>query len=100
MVEVAGTRVTLRSITLDDVDALIAGQEQDPASFGPGGEEGRERLRRQGERNPTLENGGVLAPPAAGGGGVGGGGRGGRAEKRLPARGLRDRETTLWGVAR
>ena len=61
MAEVAGARVRLRPITLDDVDALVAAQEAEPASFGPSGDEGRERLRRQVERRPTLEADGFLS---------------------------------------
>jgi ribosomal-protein-alanine N-acetyltransferase len=60
MVDVAGTRVRLRSLTLADVDALVAAAESDPATFGSGGDERRERLRKQVERNPTLEDGGFL----------------------------------------
>ena len=60
MVDVAGTRVRLRSLTLEDVEPLAAAMEVDRRSFGPGGEEGRARLRKQVERNPTLEDGDFL----------------------------------------
>ena len=60
MVDVVGTRVRLRSLTLEDVEPLAAGMEADPRSFGPGGEEARARLRKQVERNPTLEDGDFL----------------------------------------
>ena len=43
------------------VDALVEVADADPASFGGGGEERRQRLRKQVERNPTLEDGGFLA---------------------------------------
>jgi RimJ/RimL family protein N-acetyltransferase len=60
MVDVVGNRVRLRSLTLEDVEPLAAGMEADPTSFGPGGEEARARLRKQVERNPTLEDGDFL----------------------------------------
>ena len=60
MVDVVGTRVRLRSLTLEDVEPLAAAMEVDRRSFGPGGEEGRARLRKQVERNPTLEDGDFL----------------------------------------
>jgi RimJ/RimL family protein N-acetyltransferase len=60
VVEVIGTQVRLRSLTLDDIDALVTARSADPATFGPGGEDAREQLRKQVERNPTLENGGFL----------------------------------------
>ncbi|MFN2469692.1 MAG: GNAT family N-acetyltransferase [Gaiellaceae bacterium] len=60
MVDVSGPRVRLRPLTVDDIEALVAGREADPASFGPRGDEARERLRKQIERNPTLQDGGLL----------------------------------------
>jgi RimJ/RimL family protein N-acetyltransferase len=60
VVDVTGTQVRLRSLTLDDIDALLAARDADPDTFGPGGEEARERLRKQVERNPTLADGGFL----------------------------------------
>ena len=60
MVDVVGTRVRLRSLTLEDVEPLAAAMEVDKRSLGPGGEVARERLRKQVERNPTLEDGEFL----------------------------------------
>lgn len=60
MIDVVGTRVRLRSLTLEDVEPLAAAKEADRRSFGPGGEEARAKLRRQVERNPTLEDGGFV----------------------------------------
>ncbi|MEP6978889.1 MAG: hypothetical protein ABI948_12630, partial [Thermoleophilia bacterium] len=60
MVDMVGTRVRLRSLTLEDVEPLAAAMEVDSRSFGPGGEEARARLRKQVERNPTLEDGDFL----------------------------------------
>ena len=60
MVDVVGTRVRLRSLALEDVEPLAAAMEADARSFGPGGEEARARLRKQVERNPTLEDGAFL----------------------------------------
>ena len=60
MVDLVGTRVRLRSLTLEDVVPLAAAKEVDARSFGPGGEEARARLRKQVERNPTLEDGGFM----------------------------------------
>jgi RimJ/RimL family protein N-acetyltransferase len=60
MVDVAGTRVRLRSLTFADVVALVAAYRADPASSRAGGDDMPERLRRQIERDPTLENGGFL----------------------------------------
>ena len=42
------------------MELLAALADGEPASFGPGGVAGRERLRRQIERKPTLRDGGVL----------------------------------------
>ncbi len=53
--------VRLRPLELGDVDALVDAHDSDPASFTPTGEEARERLRRQIERRPTLEDGGFLS---------------------------------------
>jgi RimJ/RimL family protein N-acetyltransferase len=60
VVDIAGAKVRLRSPTLADVDVLVAARDADPATFGPGGEEARARLRRQVERNPTLDDGGFI----------------------------------------
>ena len=60
MIDVAGTRVRLRSLTLDDVEPLAAAREVDDTSFGPRGEEARARLRDQIERSATLEDGEYL----------------------------------------
>jgi N-acetyltransferase len=60
VVELTGTRVRLRSLTLDDVDALVVARDADPATFGPGGAEARERLRKQVGRSPTLADGGFI----------------------------------------
>ena len=49
MIDLPGKRVRLRSVTLDDIDALAAAGE-DP-----------EKLRRRIARNPTLANGGFLS---------------------------------------
>lgn len=54
------TGVRLRPLELGDVDALVDAHDDDPASFAPTGDEARERLRRQIERRPTLEDGGFL----------------------------------------
>ena len=56
----AETRVRLRPLELGDVEALVASHDDDPASFLPAGDEARERLRKQIERRPTLEDGGFL----------------------------------------
>lgn len=61
MSDAAETRVRLRQLELGDVDALVAAHDDDPASFSPAGEEARERLRKQIERKPTLEDGGFLS---------------------------------------
>ena len=60
MVELNGTRVRLRSLTLDDVEPLARNADSDPTNLGPGGKAARERLRKQLERNPTLEDGGFV----------------------------------------
>jgi RimJ/RimL family protein N-acetyltransferase len=60
VIDIAGNRVRLRSLTLDDVEPLAAAMEADATSFGPGGEEARARLRKQIERSPTLEDGEFL----------------------------------------
>lgn len=52
--------IRLRPLELDDIDALVASHDDDPASFAPLGDLGRERLRKQIERRPTLEDGGFL----------------------------------------
>ncbi|MBA3246268.1 MAG: GNAT family N-acetyltransferase [Actinobacteria bacterium] len=60
MIEIVAERVSLRSPTLEDVEALAALTEDDPASFASPGADGRERLRSQIERHPTLDDGGFL----------------------------------------
>ena len=60
MLEPADSRVRLRPIEVGDIEALVAAHDNDPASFAPAGDEARERLRRQIERSPTLEDGGFL----------------------------------------
>jgi RimJ/RimL family protein N-acetyltransferase len=60
MDETAETRIRLRPLELDDIDDLVASHDGDPASFAPPGDQGRERLRKQIERRPTLEDGGFL----------------------------------------
>lgn len=60
MVKPAGSSVRLRPLELGDVEALAAAHEDDPASFASHGEEARERLRKQIERRPTLEDGGFV----------------------------------------
>ena len=57
----AETRVRLRPLELGDVEALVAAHDDDPASFAPAGDEAKERLRKQIERRPTLEDGGFLS---------------------------------------
>ena len=57
MIDVAGTRVRLRSLTLDDIEPLAAAREADDTSFGPRGEEARARLRKEIARSSTLEEG-------------------------------------------
>jgi RimJ/RimL family protein N-acetyltransferase len=61
VVEVRGTRVRLRPLTLADVEPLAAAADEDPGNLGPGGDDRRERLRRQIERSPTLVSEGFLA---------------------------------------
>ena len=53
-------RIRLRPLELRDVEALVAAHDDESASFAPVGEEARERLRKQIERRPTLEDGGFL----------------------------------------
>jgi len=53
--------IRLRPLELRDVDELVEATGDEPTSFAPGGEEGRERLRRQIERAPTLADGGFFA---------------------------------------
>ena len=60
MIEIVGKRVRLRSLTLDDVEPLIAAREADETSFGPSGEEARARLREQIGRGFTPEDGEYL----------------------------------------
>jgi RimJ/RimL family protein N-acetyltransferase len=58
VVELAGTRVVLRALTLDDVDVLA----EDDAH--------RERLQKQVDRSPTLDDGGFLGLVVVGDGAV------------------------------
>jgi RimJ/RimL family protein N-acetyltransferase len=60
VIDVAGTRVRLRSLRLDDIEPLAAAREVDETSFGPRGEEARARLRKQIQRSATLEDGEYL----------------------------------------
>jgi RimJ/RimL family protein N-acetyltransferase len=60
VVELAGTAVRLRPLTLDDVEAFAASTDG-AGDFGPSGEGLRERLRRQIEKAPTLEADGFLS---------------------------------------
>ena len=60
MSEPTENRVRLRPLQHDDIDDLVASHDDDPASFAPLGDLGRERLRREIERGPTLEDGGFL----------------------------------------
>ena len=60
MIDVVGTRVRLRSLTLDDLEPLAAAREADETSFGPGGEQARARLRKEIQRSATLEDGEYL----------------------------------------
>lgn len=79
------SEVRLRPLTLDDVDAFVAGGENDPGSFGPKGEERRARLRQQIERNPnpSLGDRGVLSLAIENDGRLIGG-----VEARAPKRGF------------
>jgi RimJ/RimL family protein N-acetyltransferase len=61
VVDVHGTRVRLRSLTLADVEPLVAGAERDRGNLGPRGDEARGRLRRQIERAPTLAGDGFVS---------------------------------------
>jgi RimJ/RimL family protein N-acetyltransferase len=61
VVDVRGTRVRLRPLTLGDVEPLAAAADGDRGNLGPGGDERRERLRRQIERSPTLGADGFLS---------------------------------------
>jgi RimJ/RimL family protein N-acetyltransferase len=61
MAETTESGVRLRPLELDDIDELVASHDDDPASFAPAGDEARERLRKQIERRPTLEDGGFLS---------------------------------------
>ena len=60
MGEATENRVRLRPLHLDDIDDLVASHDDDPASFAPPDDLGRERLRKQIDRAPTLEDGGFL----------------------------------------
>jgi RimJ/RimL family protein N-acetyltransferase len=61
MGEPTDTRVRLRPLELSDIDDLVASHDEEPASFAPPGDQGRERLRKQIARRPTLEDGGFLS---------------------------------------
>ena len=56
MIDIVGKRVRLRSLTLPDVEPLVAAREADGTSFGPPGQEARARLREQIARGSTLED--------------------------------------------
>ena len=60
MGEPAKNRVRLRPLELDDIEALVAAHDGDPASFAPEGDAARERLRKLIERSPTLADGGFV----------------------------------------
>lgn len=60
VVELSGQHVRLRPPAAADVDALVGSRDDDPG-FAAQGEEAREQLLRQIERNPTLEDGGFLS---------------------------------------
>ena len=57
----AEARVRLRPLALEDIEALVAGHDDDPYSLAPAGDAARERLRKQIERRPTLEDGGFVS---------------------------------------
>jgi RimJ/RimL family protein N-acetyltransferase len=54
MPELTGSSVRLRPLTREDIEPLVAAREGDSSTFGPSGEDARERLRKQVERNLTL----------------------------------------------
>jgi RimJ/RimL family protein N-acetyltransferase len=58
--ELTGATVRLRALTSEDIEPLVAAREGDPSTFGPGGDDARERLRKQVERNLTLANDGFV----------------------------------------
>ena len=61
MIDLSRSGVRLRPPTFDDVDALVAAADDDPANLGlGGGDAARRRLRGQVERPPTLEDDGLL----------------------------------------
>jgi RimJ/RimL family protein N-acetyltransferase len=60
VVELAGTRLRLRPLTHEDIEPLVAARDGDPSTFGPGGDDARERLRKQVERNLTLAADGFI----------------------------------------
>jgi len=60
VVDPADRRVRLRPLEPGDVEALAAAHDEDLASFAPAGDAARERLCRQIDRAPTLEDGGFL----------------------------------------
>ena len=60
MIELFGSLVRLRSLTLDDVDALAAAADVDPLAMGRTGEDFRNRLLDRVDQKPTLEHDGFL----------------------------------------
>ena len=60
MVDLPGAGIRLRSLVLDDLDSLIAGGEGQPSFLRESRAQTRARLRERIERNPTLEDGGLL----------------------------------------
>jgi RimJ/RimL family protein N-acetyltransferase len=60
VVELTGTRVHLRPLTREDIEPLVAARHGDASTFGPSGEDARERLRKQVERNLTLAADGFI----------------------------------------
>jgi RimJ/RimL family protein N-acetyltransferase len=55
------SEVRLREWTVDDIEARIAGRDQDTTSFGPTGDQMRTRLHKEIERKPSLEDGGFVS---------------------------------------
>jgi len=58
VIDIAGNRVRLRSLTLDDVEPLAAAIEADATSFGPGGEEARRSRTASSSMSPSKATGG------------------------------------------
>jgi RimJ/RimL family protein N-acetyltransferase len=61
VIDIVGKRVRLRSLTMADIEPLVAAREADDTSFGPPGQEARARVREQIARGSTLEDGDYLA---------------------------------------